>query len=176
LRFNRSQPEKEALMSSRVLALVLASSLPFAALEATAQGRQSSQAGGEASLIKPPPDATMIGSAVIDEIRAFPEMSGKSGGGGAKAKAQAAKIVNVQGIDRTFETRRPFADAVAYFDQQFKQTGYEVMARVDSPSATAWTVKRPDGTVANAVVRNTKPTTIELAEVSGAAAKIEIQK
>jgi len=67
----------------------------------------------------------------------------------------------VTSIDRVFETNRSFSDVVSFFDQ----SGYQVVERTDTPGATAWTVKRPDGTVAHAVVRNTRPTTFELVEV-----------
>jgi hypothetical protein len=62
--------------------------------------------------------------------------------------------------------------AVAVFDQEFKQSGYQMPARVETPSATAWTVRRRDGTVANAVVRKTSPTTIELTEAAAASATV----
>ena len=134
------------------------------------QGSSPQQSSDESAMIKPPPDAQLVATTTVDEIRAFPEMAMK---GKTTGKPQAEKVVAVQGVDRLFQTNRPFADAVSYFDQAFKQGGYEVQARVQTPSSVAWTVKRPDGSVANAVVRNTKPTTIELAEVGTAAMKVE---
>jgi len=118
------------------------------------------QAQEQPAMINPPPNAKLLGSSEIAEIRALPEMGLK-----AKGKPQAATVVGIDGIDRIFETEKSFADTVSFFDQQFKQPGYEIVARVETPSATAWTVKRTDGTIANAAVRNTKPTSFEIAEV-----------
>jgi hypothetical protein len=148
-------------MWSRIVVLVLALVVPFAVARAAPQG--------SASLIPPPAGAKLLGHSVVDEIRAFPEMGIKAL---LKGKPEKEKIVDVQGIDRVFQTDRSFGDTVAYFDQQFKQGGYETMARVEAPSATAWTIKRPDGTVANVIVRNTTPTTFELAEVAATTAEI----
>lgn len=89
----------------------------------------------------------------------------------ARAMPRATEDLVARGI--AVQRDRPFADAVSYFDQAFSQGGYEVQARVQTPSSVAWTVKRPDGTVADAVVRNTKPTTIELTEVGTTAMKVE---
>ncbi|HXU68728.1 MAG TPA: hypothetical protein VN947_05340 [Polyangia bacterium] len=111
-------------------------------------------------LIAAPADARLVGSATIDEIRAFPEL-----GRGMKTLPTRATAARVAGVDRIFEIDRPFADTVAWFDQAFTGGGQHIVSRVATPSATAWSVERPDGTVANAVVRNTTPTTIELAEV-----------
>jgi hypothetical protein len=153
-----------------MLALLLAAPLAVANArpETGAMGQSSSD---EAGLIKVPPNATLLGKSVVDEIRAFPEMS-KSG----KSKPMAEKIVGIEGVDRVFSVDRSFADTVSYFDQQFKQGGFQQLARVETPSATAWTLKRPDGTVANTVVRNTQPTTVEIAEASATAAKVEPQR
>jgi hypothetical protein len=145
------------LLRAGVVVLVLG--LPFAVTYAEQPAGSSSQ-NSEFGLIKVPPSAVPVGKSVVDEVRAFPEM------GKGQSKAQMEKIVGVEGVDRVFQTDRPFADTVAFFDQQFKQPGFKQLARVETQSATAWTVKRPDGTVANAVVRNTKPTTLELAEAT----------
>jgi hypothetical protein len=150
---------KEELMWSRVALLGAVLAFPTAAARA---------ADDSSVLIKAPPQATLIGTSKIDEIRAFPEMSGKQG----KDKPALERIVDVTGVDRLFQSDRSFADTVSFFDQQFKQASYQVMARVETPSATAWTLKRPDGTVANCVVRNTSPATIEIAEAAATAATV----
>jgi len=121
----------------------------------------------EPPLIEPPAGAKLVGSALVDEIRAFPELSAHNGAAQQTSPAKE-KIVGVEGIDRVFEIDRPFGDTVASLDTEFKQSGFRRLARVETPSATAWSVKRPDGSVANAVVRNTTPTTIELTELSAA--------
>lgn len=147
-------------MWKRVALITAALTLPVAAAFAA-----------DGSLIQPPPDAKLVGRSVVDEIRAFPELG--SGMKTLSAKPHKEKLVGVAGIDRVFTTDRSFGDTVSYFDQKFKATGYKIDARVETPSSTAWTVKRPDGTVANAVVRNTTPTTIELNEVASATGEID---
>ena len=163
-------------MMVRIGLLGLVLTAPIAIADAAPQDRgdqgnatQQQESSDQAALIKPPPDSKLVGSSVLDEIRAFPEM-GKGG------RPQAAKVVGVQGIDRVFQTKRKFSDTVSYFDRQFKQAGYKILARVETPSAVAWTVQRPDGTVANAVVRDTKPTTFEIAEANVAAATVTPQQ
>jgi hypothetical protein len=154
---------------SRIGLLGLALLLPAAVAQAVPLDTGTSQKRADTWLIKPPLDATLVGTSVVDEIRAFPEMGGRAAN---KEEAQAEKMLGVQGIDRMFQTNRSFGDTVLYFDQQFKLPGYQVMARVDTPSATAWTVRRPDGGVANAVVRNTSPTTLEIVEARAPAATL----
>jgi hypothetical protein len=154
-------------MWSRIVVLALFVAAPVMVARAAPPSDTSSD---DQSLIKPPPDAKVVGMSVIDEIRAFPEMGLK---GALTGKPSKEKIVGVSGVDRLFQTDRSFADTVSYFDNQFKQGGYKIEARVETPSATAWTVKRPDGTVADAVVRNTRPTTIEIAEVSSTSATVQ---
>ena len=117
-------------------------------------------------LIAPPPGARLVGSAVVDEVRSFPEL------GQGKKTLQQETQAGVAGIDRIYEIDRSHAETIAYFDDWFKATGSRIVSRVQTRSATAWRVKRPDGNVANAVVRNTSPTTIELTEVSAAPAKM----
>lgn len=143
--------------------------LPFAVSYAD-QPVGSSSRSSESALIKIPPGAVPVGKSVVDEVRAFPEMNK------GQQKAQTEKIVGVEGVDRVFQIDRPFADTVAFFDQQFKQSGFKQLARVETQSSTAWTVKRPDGTVANAVVRNTKPTTFELTEAAASEVTLQPQQ
>jgi hypothetical protein len=151
-------------MWTRIALFSLVMTAPLAvARAAPPSDTSSSSSASDPSLIKPPPDTKLLGTSTVDEIRAFPEMGIK---GLLTGKPEKAKIVGVTGVDRIFQTNGSFADTVSYFDGQFKQSGYQVTARLETPSATVWTVKRPDGTVANAVVRNTKPTTFELTEIS----------
>ncbi|MDB4967777.1 MAG: hypothetical protein JWN44_3466 [Myxococcales bacterium] len=158
-------------MWSRIVVVGLVLAVPFAAARAAPQssGGSSDSSGSNSPLIQPPPGAKLIGNSAVDEIRAFPETGIKAS---LKGRPEKEKIVGIEGVDRVFQTDRSFGDTVGYFDQQFKQAGYQTMTRVEAPSATAWTIKRPDGTIANAVVRNTTPTTFELAEVAAAKAEI----
>ena len=119
-----------------------------------------------ADLIAPPASARLVGTSIIDEIRSFPEL-----GAGMKmlpTREQKETLVGVSGVDRLFETDASFGDTVAYFDELFEHGGQHIVSRAASSSATAWSVEEPDGSVANAVVRNTTPTTIELAETVAA--------
>lgn len=143
---------------------------PYPSGSARPPGAASRQSD-ESALIKVPANATLVGKSMIDEIRAFPEMS-KSG----KQKPQMEKIVGIEGIDRVYQVDRSFADTVSFFDTQVKQQGFQSLARVETPSATAWTVKRPDGSVANVVVRNTNPTTFEIAEATATSAAVAPQR
>jgi hypothetical protein len=147
-----SSAGKEVVMSTRLALVAAVLALPAAA---------RAQASG-APLIQPPPGATLVGSSTVDEIRALPELARDT------SQPLKEKLVGVEGVDRVFTTDRSFGESVAYFDSLFKQGGYRRLSRNQTPSATAWTVKRPDGSIAAAVVRNTTPTTLELTEPSAA--------
>ncbi|HZS36911.1 MAG TPA: hypothetical protein VFF06_08795 [Polyangia bacterium] len=117
-------------------------------------------AKSDAALIQVPPDSRLIGTAVVDEVRQFPEQQ--------NAKKPMERVVGVSAIDRVFESNRPYGDTVSYFDQEFQKGGFQLMARTVTPSSTAWVVKRPDGKIANAIVRNTSPATLEIVEAAAA--------
>ncbi len=153
-------------MWTRIIALALVVAAPLV----VARAAPPSDTSSDQQLIKPPPNAKLIGTSVLDEIRAFPEMGLK---GLVTGKPAKERVVGVTGVDRLFQTDQSYADTVSHFENQFKQGGYKVEAKVESPSATAWTVRRPDGTIADAVVRNTTPTTVELAEVASTRAEIK---
>ncbi len=143
-------------MRTTLAIVTVAVALPLATAHA--------QRDQEVALIQPPPDARLVGSSTVDEIRAFPELYSRSPAvDGQPAKE---KLVGVEGVDRVFETHRSYAATVAYFDARFRRGGYRTQARVETATATAWSVKRPDGTVAQAAVRDTTPTSIELTEVT----------
>ncbi len=134
-------------MRTQLTVLALALALPLVAR------------AGASALIAPPPDARLVGRSTVDEIRAFPEIASKA------PIVAKEKLVGVEGVDRLFETDRPFADTVAWFDAALRAHGYRMRARVETASATAWTVARADGTPAQVAVRNTTPTSIEITEV-----------
>ena len=114
-------------------------------------------------LIAPPDDARLVGSSSLDEIRALPEL----GAGSLEAARPAReKLVGVAGVDRVFTTDRSFADTVGYFDSHLRHGGYHSRGRVERAGATAWIVRRPDGSIAEVAVRNTTPTTIEIVEAA----------
>lgn len=128
-------------------------------------------AQGDSPMIRTPPGAQLVGAAEVDEIRALPEMSGTREG---KQRAQAAKVVGVKAVDRVYTTDKGYQDMVKFFDDQFKSTGAVTQARIVTPSSTAWTIQKPDGKLANLVVRNTKPTSFELVEVAGESAELQV--
>ncbi len=115
------------------------------------------------SVVQMPPKVSLVGESEVDEIRQFPELQRQG-----TNKMEKEKTVGVAAIDRVYSTRQDYNDTVGFFDRQFGQTGYQTLARTVTPSATAWSVRRPDGGVANAIVRNTSPTTIETIEAVSA--------
>lgn len=154
------EPPEEVTMIKHWIAAALVTLAPAGAL---AQAQPSSrevagEAGGKAgSLVQVPPNAKLVGTSEVDEIRQFPEQ---------KSGKPMERIVGVTAIDRVYESERPYADAVKFFDQEFQRAGYQQTSRTVTSSATAWVVRRPDGNVANVIVRNTSPTTIEAVEVA----------
>lgn len=151
-------------MSHRIALLAIAAVAFATATNARAAPTEESSdhATSAGGFIEVPESAKLVGSSVVDEIRSFPEL-----GKGMKT-IQKEHLVGVAGVDRLFESERSFDETVAFFDHQLKSGGNRVRERVATPSAVVWSVKRPDGNVANAVVRNTRPTTIELTEVGEA--------
>jgi hypothetical protein len=113
-----------------------------------------------------PKDAALVGSVTSTEVRAFPEQMGK-GEGNAKIEKEA--VVGVGALDRTWTTRQTYTKTVSYLDQQVKQAGIEPIAKTTTRSATAWNLRMPDGHIANVVVRNTQPTTIEAVQLMAVA-------
>ena len=66
-------------------------------------------AATENVLVKVPPGSTLIGQAEVDEIRAFPEMSGE---GEAKKRAQSAKLVGVKALDRVYSSDKSYQEVI----------------------------------------------------------------
>jgi hypothetical protein len=151
----------------------LAGAALFVATTAAAQEQQppqqpqQEQQKQQGAMIKVPADAKLVGQAEVAEIRTLPELTQ---GAEAARKPQAAKVLGVKALDKVYHINKGYQEVVAHFDQQFKQSGYESQARVTTPNSTAWTVQKPDGTIANVVVRNTRPTSFEVIEVQAAAA------
>lgn len=108
-----------------------------------------------------PTGAKLVGSASAAEVRTFPEMSKTKG-------MTAEETVGARAIDRVYETNKPYKQTVAHFDKMVKSGQAEQMERTVTKTATGWSLKMPDGTVQNVVVRNTQPTTIETVQATGA--------
>jgi hypothetical protein len=109
-----------------------------------------------------PSGSTPVARTSVDEIRAFPEMASTAVGA---ALAKDEKVLGTEATDSLYETDAAYDATVAFFDRQFKQRGYELRARTVTNTATAWTIRRPDHTTANVVVRVTSPRiTFEIAQ------------
>jgi hypothetical protein len=106
-----------------------------------------------------PKDAKLVGAVESTDIRAFPEQMAK----GAQKSANIEKegVIGVGGIDRVWTTKEAYKRTVSLLDEKLKGEGIEPIAKTTTQSSTAWNVRMPDGHIANLVVRNTQPTTIE---------------
>jgi hypothetical protein len=124
-------------------------------------GQQQEQQ--ESTQVMVPTGAKLVGSTSATEVRTFPEMS--------KNKS-TTPIVGARAVDRVYETSKPYKTTVGYFDKLVKNGDAERLQRTVTKTATAWSLKMPDGTIQNVVVRNTKPTTIETVKAVGAAGTI----
>jgi hypothetical protein len=113
-----------------------------------------------------PKDVTLVGSVATTEVRTFPEQMGKGEG---NAKIEKENVVGVGALDRTWTTKQTYNKTVSYLEQQVKEAGIEPIAKTTTRSATAWNLRMPDGHIANVVVRNTQPTTIEAVQLTAVA-------
>jgi hypothetical protein len=128
---------------------------------AVALAQAPSEGARAGALVQVPPNARLVGTSQVDEVREFPEQNGGK---------PMERIIGVSAIDRVYEVQKPYADAVKFFDAQFRQQGFQQTSRMVTATATAWVVRRPDGNVANVIVRNTSPSTVEAVEVVSAQA------
>jgi hypothetical protein len=111
-----------------------------------------------------PTGVKLVGSAQVDEVRAFPEMN--------KTKHSATEdIVAAGAVDRTYETGQSYKDAVNYFDGVVKKGSATELSRTVTKTTTGWQLQLGDGSMQNIVVRNTKPTTIETIQAVGSVAR-----
>ena len=119
---------------------------------------QQQQQGSSAAMV--PTGAKLVGSTSAAEVRAFPEMS--------KTKTAEEEVVGARAVDRVYETNKSYKNTVGYFDKMVKNGRAEQMQRTVTRTATGWSLKLPDGTIQNVVVRNTRPTTIETVKATAA--------
>lgn len=121
-----------------------------------------------------PKDAKLVGAVESADIREFPEQRA------AKAQktgnVEKEDVVGVGALDRVWTTKQPYKQAVSQFDQKLKGEGIQPIAKTTTQSSTAWNVRMPDGHIANVVVRNTQPTTIEAVQASAMAGTITDQQ
>lgn len=112
-----------------------------------------------------PKDAKLVGTVESTDVRAFPEQMTKEQGANLEKEA----LVGVGALDRVWTTKQSYHQAVSQFDQKLKGEGIQPIAKTTTQSSTAWNVRMPDGHIANVVVRNTQPTTIESVQAAAVA-------
>jgi hypothetical protein len=110
-----------------------------------------------------PAGARLVGTAQVDEVRAFPEMNRRR-----PESVHTEDLVAAGAVDRVYETAQPYAEAVAWLDATVARSQARLLSRTVTSTATSWELRLSDGTLQNVAVRNTQPTTIET--VAGAAA------
>jgi hypothetical protein len=144
-----------------MVVVVLAALAPGASL-AKETGRAQAAA---AVHVRVPPSARMVATAEIDRVHAFPEQ---------KKRASLEAIVGVHAVDRVYEVGRSYADVVGFFDRQATDPGILLLGRDATRTATTWALMlSPDGRVANVIVRNTAPTTVEIVSATGVAETLQ---
>jgi hypothetical protein len=118
------------------------------------------------SSLNMPDKAQLLGTAEATELREFPELQkGQTG-----KTTPTEKMVGVTATDRVYQSDRSYDATVKFFDGQIK-SGFQMIAKTTTPTATGWTVRSTDGMMINLIVRNTKPqATIETIEAMGASA------
>lgn len=116
------------------------------------------------SLLSVPSAATLIAQTNVNQVRGFAEMAATTTG---RKAMEAGRQNDSSGVDRLYRGAQPYADIVGYFDTELTQSGVQTIARTKTATATAWTVRKKVGTIANVVVRNTTPATFELEESTG---------
>lgn len=109
-----------------------------------------------------PKDAKLVGTVQSTDVRAFPEQMSKA----QSANIEKEGLVGVGALDRVWTTKQSYKQAVSHLDQKMKGEGIEPIAKTTTQSSTAWNMRMPDGHIANVVVRNTQPTTIEAVQAS----------
>jgi hypothetical protein len=112
------------------------------------------QKAAPAVWVELPPGARFVASAELDRMHAFPEQKGKM--------PFAPAVAGVNAIDRVYQIDRPYTTVIGFFDRQVTEPGILELARDTTRTATAWAMVLPHGRVANVIVRNTQPTTIEV--------------
>ena len=109
-----------------------------------------------------PKDAKLVGTVESTDVRAFPEQMSKA----QSANIEKEGLVGVGALDRVWTTKQSYKQTVSHLDQKMKGEGIEPIAKTTTQSSTAWNMRMPDGHIANVVVRNTQPTTIEAVQAS----------
>jgi hypothetical protein len=115
-------------------------------------------AGARAAELPTPDDARLRGTVESDALREMPELKG--------ARENLARDLSVGGVhvrDQTWESDLAYADLVRFYDRAL--VGALLLERDEAETATGWTVKLDDGSVASVTLRNTRPTTIEIQRI-----------
>jgi hypothetical protein len=104
--------------------------------------------------VRLPPGATLVATAQVDRVRSFPEQRSKA--------PPAEAVTTVRAVDRVYQIVRPYRDTVLYFDRQTTEPGVTELSRDATQTSTVWSLLLGQSRVANVIVRNTQPTTIEV--------------
>ena len=137
-----------------------------------AQGQSAQKAGAQEMTTKKllPKDAKLVGEVQATEVRAFPDQMGAKGEQASNIEKE--DLVGANAVDRVWTTKQNYRSAVRSFDQKLKGEGIQPIAKTTTQSSTGWNVRMPDGHIANVVVRNTQPTTIEAIQASSGSTTI----
>jgi hypothetical protein len=147
-------------MKQKILFLAVAL-LPAAAL---AHGES-----GAKSELPLPPNVKTLGSAQETQVRELPpEFKSK-----LDKETVSDTIVGATATDTIYSTNKSYRETIAFFDKHVKSGGTEQQMKLEVPSATAYRLKLRDGEIANVIVRNTTPTTIETVEAAAAELKMK---
>ncbi len=110
--------------------------------------------------LDPPPGATLLGELQVTEIHEFPEMR-------VASVMPVESALAVTASDRLYQLGGTYAESVSAFDGMVARPGFRRIARSVTRTATAWTLRRPDGSLATAIVRDTRPVTLEIVQQVG---------
>jgi hypothetical protein len=124
---------------------------------------------GSGAALALPAGARLVGTAQVDEVRAFPEMNKRK-----PESVHTEDVVAVGALDRVYETAQSYQDAIGYFDALVKSGAATQRSRTVTRTATSWELQLLDGKLQNIVVRNTQPTTIETVEGAASVARESI--
>jgi hypothetical protein len=130
------------------VAIVCAAALVAALVAGTARADEPPLPGG----------VKLRGTVESNGIRETPELKGA-----LQNRSRDESVAGVRVLDQTWQGDVGYRDAVRFYDRAFADA--LVIEREDADTTTGWLVKLDDGTVENVVVRNTRPTTIEIQRV-----------
>jgi hypothetical protein len=105
-----------------------------------------------------PAGVHLRGTVETDGIREVPELKGAR-----LNRMRDESVAGVHVLDQTFEGDIGYHEAVRFYDRAL--AGALVIEREEADTTTGWLVKLDDGTLQSVIVRNTRPTTVEIQRV-----------